>query len=255
MADSPDPELKSSHLYIFKLVFLFSLPSLNMGSFLSRFYFGFSFLLALRFLWFSYVWPHLELRASWQFDFPCRPPLGLYSRLTTKVRAAPPPVGGCPDILFVVCHWFLALHNLTASSHQFSFLRVYFSLTHVTIDTWREGCNWDGTGSPGFNGSTATCRIKEKNKTYVPIWSPLELWAVMAILFSLSPPPIDFNRALPLRSGLTPTPSSIMPVVCHNPVRMSRLNGHVSQLFSSVLTFWQTWLTHLPPAPTPFVSY
>ena len=48
-------------------------------------------------------------------------PLGRQSRVTTKVRAAPPRRGGCAGILFVVCHWFSLLHNLTVTSHQFSF--------------------------------------------------------------------------------------------------------------------------------------
>ena len=103
MAGSPDSELKSSHLYILTLVFF--LPSLNFGSF----HFEVLFWIFLSTCFTVFVvsifsfWPHLELRASWQFKFPCRPPLGLYSRVTTKVRAAPPS-GGCSNILFVVCH-------------------------------------------------------------------------------------------------------------------------------------------------------
>ena len=126
-----------------------------MGGFFFEVLFWISFHLALRLLWF-YFWPHLELRASWQFEFPCRPPRGLYSRVTTKVPAAPRRGAARTYCLLSVTALSAAWsHHLLSSVFPF----YVYIFTHATIHTWREGRNWGGTGSPGFNGSTPTHRF------------------------------------------------------------------------------------------------
>ena len=136
MADSPSLELKSSLLYILILVFA---SLLDFGSFhfevlfrifLSNVLNGFCrslFLAAFRVR---------RLHGNFIF-FVAPPPHGHYSRVTTKVRPAPP-VGG--QLGHTVCCLSLVrlLHDLTTLSHHFIPFYVYI-FTHAPVHARGEG--------------------------------------------------------------------------------------------------------------------
>ena len=104
----------------------FFLPSLSMGSFLFEVLFWISFQLALRLLWFLFFLAAFGIKSLMAIWISLSTPLGLYSRVTTKVPAAPPPpVGGLLEHTVCCLSLLLALHDLTASSHQFFPFYVY----------------------------------------------------------------------------------------------------------------------------------
>ena len=125
----------------------FFLPSLSMGSFLFEVLFWISFQLAFRLLWFLFFWPHLELRASWQFEFLCRPPLDFIRALPLRYRLPPSaPRGGAARTYCLLSVTALSAawsHRLLSSVFLFTLISIGVMSRHGNfIFLCRPPPNW-----------------------------------------------------------------------------------------------------------------